>query len=78
MTMHDATIAELTDALTEATAEATSALRAFGDQSLEFRNADFVRRTHERQLEAAKQRAEERDRRNNMTPSQIVDEVMGR
>jgi len=78
MSMNKATIAELTDALTEATAEATSALKAYGEQSLEFRNADFVRRTHERQLNAAKQRAEERDRRNNLTATEIVDEVMGR
>jgi len=75
MSIDKPNITELTDALTEATKEANAARKVHGAESLAYRNAEFVRRTHERQLESAKHRAAERDRRNNMTPSEINDEV---
>jgi len=78
MSKHDATIAELADALADATTEASAALRAHGEHSREYRNAEAVRIARERALGAAQHRADEKARRNALTPAQINDELDGR
>jgi hypothetical protein len=71
-------IAELTNELSEATTEAQSALKAGGQYSRDYVNAEFMRRNAERRLDAAKHRAAEKERLANLSPSEIVDRMMER
>lgn len=63
----------MTKRVTALTKEVTKALTEHGEGSREVRNAESLLRVEERRLARAQHRAAEFERREAMTPSEIVD-----
>ncbi len=72
------TLAELTENVADCRSEATEALREGGEYGLRYRQAVANLARSERTLESAQAKAEQRRKESELTPSEIVDKVMGR
>ena len=71
-------VVELTRDVAALTKDLTEAVRDFGQDSREARNAQESLRLGERRLDAAKFRAAKFEEGEGLTPTQIVDQVMRR
>jgi hypothetical protein len=74
----DPSIAALKRDVTEATEQLTEALKVYGEGARETRNAEYMLRLATRKLEATEYKAAERARTDAMTPSEVVDRILGR
>lgn len=72
-------IEELEEQVKNLRAQAAKALKSEGGKySRDFRNADYLLRHAERQLESALSKEEQRAAKENLTPKEIVDRLMER